>query len=122
MLLCASSSAPIKSQSSDTMTFAASKRNTGRTGLPNASEGDSAAARWHSGRVKLRDAVHVIFGHFAEGIDSLLGAAAAGSAEPKTGEQERGRHDFHEMPAGDRVGPFAGAGGELPLEPILKLR
>ena len=80
---------------------------------------DGALARRHGGREELRRAVHIIFRRLAEGQDIFLRATA--TAQTKAGEQKGGGHDFHEVPARDRVGQFAGSGRELPLHPLLKL-
>ena len=81
---------------------------------------NSAAARWHRGGEELRQTVDVIFRRFAKRQNLFLRAAA--TAQAKARQEKRGGHDFHEMPARNRVGQFAGARWKLPLHPTAKLR
>src|SRR5438876_11114149 len=79
---------------------------------------DSTAARRHRGGEILRHAMHIVFRHFPEGQNLLLWPPAATARQAKPAEQERGRHDFDEVPARDRVSPLTGLGREFALDPL----
>src|SRR5206468_7456333 len=67
-----------------------------------------------------RQTMNVVLRLFAERQDVFLRTAAA--AQTEAGEEKRGRHDLHKVPAGDRLKPFAGPGWEFPLDPLAELR
>ena len=65
---------------------------------------------------ELRRAVNVVFRRLAKWQDFFLWSAA--TAQTKACQQKRGGHDLHEVPAGDRVGQFAGARRKLAFHPL----
>src|SRR5206468_7081960 len=50
----------------------------------------------------------------------LFRSAPAAAGQGQAGQQEGSRHDLDEVPPRERIGPFAGALWELPLNPLLE--
>src|SRR5262249_53817372 len=85
-------------------------------------ERNGAATRRHRRGEIVWYAVNVVLRHFAERKNPLFRATAAAAGQAKTREHEGGGHDLDEMPAGNRVRPFACAFGKFALHPLMELR
>ena len=83
---------------------------------------NSAAAGRHGRRVKFRFSVNVIGRLLAKRLQLFLGSAAARTHHAQARQHHGGGHDLDEMAARHGIGQFAGALGELALQPLLELR
>src|SRR5205814_4741530 len=62
--------------------------------------------------------MHIIFRHFAERQNPLLGPPATAPCQTESRQQERGRHDFHKVPARNSIRPFTRALRKFALDPF----